>query len=80
VDNSVYTLYFLIVNKKIPFFSGTNFTKKNWLIIILLSIVVFTIGAVIIALIIAIGEVIKTTTSTGTVLSARKEYAGSFCV
>ncbi len=80
MDNSVCAFYFLIVNKNIPFFSAQNFRKKNWLIIILLSIVVFTIGAVIIALIIAIGEVIKTTTSTGTVLSARKEYLGSFCV
>jgi hypothetical protein len=80
VDNSVCALCFLIVNKKIPFFSGPNFGKKNWLVIILLSIIVFSIGAVFITLVIVIAETNTISTTSGTVLSTRKEYAGSFCV
>jgi hypothetical protein len=80
VDNSVCALCFLIVNKEIPFFSGLHFGPKNWLVNVFLIIIVFSIGAVFIILIIVIGEKNTILTTSGTVLSARKEYAGSFCV
>ncbi len=69
---------FWYLAKKSHFFSGSNVRTKNWLVIILLIIIVFCIGAVFIILIIVIGEINKTTTTAGTVLSGRKEYVGSF--
>jgi hypothetical protein len=80
IDKRVSILCFLIVNKKIPFFSRENARRKRWLTIIFLSIVVFLIGATFIALVIIIGEINTIPTTTGTVFSARKEYVGSFCV
>ncbi len=80
VDKSVCALCFLVVNKEIPFFSRRHFRKKNWLVILLLSIVIFSIGAVFITLVIIIGVENTTSTTSGTVLLARKEHANSFCV
>ncbi len=72
MDNRVCVLCFLIVNKKLTFFSDSNVGTKSWFTIICVIIVVLLVAVVVIIVVVVIVNVITIPTTSGTVLCGKK--------